>query len=186
MAKRDRRPPRKGWLPGRAIGTIQPTKKELDSIDCVLAEVERGARVKSRFPTPIGRLDATPVAEKEIRVESTRPDDGLKVQIYGAVSRHSTGYARLGLSISIRSRRGKVRIDPPLIEISPAYETSLDFCRKGDSGALVVTSGGANGPRPLGILVARARGAKMAAMGYAVPIERVIDAIGDGATIHRG
>lgn len=171
---------------GRVVGTTVLHADKTRGVDCTLIPILRGARVFGRFPGPIGRLSDNFCRTSELTV-TRGPSRVFGVQIYGASSAYTTGYAKIGaFLLTVQDKNaGEFIIDPPLIEIKSSFEQSFDFCKEGDSGSLVVTTARDRGPRPLGLLVSR-RKENLGAVGYAVPIQRVLEAIGPTAHIETG
>lgn len=164
---------------GRPVATIGHDHDRLASLDCVVAELNFRTRVKPKFPRPIGQISDDVVRVNEWQFTNNE----VEVQMWGARSGHCRGYSAVGMDYQIDAHAGRAAIEPPLIEISPDHRTHLEFCDRGDSGALVVTvPPKGERPRPVGILIAKSE-QKFLTVGYAMPMERIMKALGPEAEI---
>ena len=178
---------------GRTLGHAKSVSKGLDY---ALVRVKRNTRVHASFPKPIGKISPTVYPTDALNfVEPTKLKGRLEVQILGSNNAHpKKGLASAGLYAPFHYDIDKpttYTIQSPYIEIKPALakDRDLNFCTDGDSGALVVTDNSKSGtsPRPLGLLVAKAeKEDAIGAFGYAVPIQRILDDIGQNAHIETG
>lgn len=175
--------------PARPIG---PLTHVSGAHDYALIKVRWTARVKETFPREIGRVDRTPFPIRELKFVPRHELAGrVPVQAIGATSGHTTGFAATGAFSTFNYETGEgvdYVISPPFIEIKPTREKSFHFCRKGDSGALILAmpdreSTGVRS-QPLGLLVA-VRKDGLGDFGLAVPIERVLDDL-SGAELRIG
>lgn len=192
---------RKQTLPGSAGGA-----------DCALIQVRRTARVHAAFPDKSLRVDPEPIDADKLKIRASTSSAGpVSVRAFGAASGQMLGRAQIGafaVVTPIIDPKGTTtwETEPPTIVISQDGAKAVPFCTSGDSGAVVLTDEGrssspnhprrgrqhlgsrsGSGPsRPLGLLL-RAETPKplgpFLRRGYAIPIKRVLDEIGEGAKI---
>ena len=169
----------------RRIGTVHEPDGRRRRGDCALIRIDRHARVKARHPRPIEEISGEPLITGSLMIRSERSQERpIEVQFMGAASKYKTGAALIGAASRVyRTASGDRELLPPYIEIKPDYVSWADdgfhAARSGDSGSLVLTSrsGGAL-PQPLGLLVA-VREDALGNRGLAVPIARVLGAVGN-------
>ncbi len=181
---------------GRLVGHLSRQSK---STDFALMQAHWPARVVPGFPRRVGSVDPAPFPIDALSFVPRNAIDGrVHVQALGAVSNHTVGFAATGVFSTLTysktpTRKGKASgqrpvsysISPPYIEVKPDFEHTSDFCKEGDSGALLLTAPQGGRPQPLGLLVALKKDG-LGDFGLAVPIQRVLDEIGDGARVFTG
>lgn len=181
---------------GRMVGKLSMVSK---SADCALVQSHWPARVVPEFPRRVGAVDPVPFPMESLSFVPRNVIDGrVCVQALGAVSRHTVGFAATGVFSTLTyaktlNKKGKASgqkqvaysISPPYIEVKPDLEHISDFCKEGDSGALLLTAPLRERPQPLGLLVALRKDG-LGDFGLAVPIQRVLDEIGEGACVLTG
>lgn len=171
---------------GRPVAELSFASAFLSALDCAVAVIQIDARVVPTFRRPLGRISDVVVKVDEWKFAKNE----VKVQMWGAKSGHRRGYSAVGMDYEIEVRDGLPNIEPPLIEVTPDHKhgskeghDELVFCKPGDSGALLVTvPPKRRRPRPVGILIAKSE-TKFLTVGYAMPMERVMKALGPEASI---
>ncbi|MEM1165267.1 MAG: hypothetical protein AAGI30_03155 [Planctomycetota bacterium] len=178
---------------GRVVGA---TERIGVVMDYALIRVDWCARVRSRFPREIGPINSEPYpTEKLIIVKNNRLEDRVEVQMCGARTKHNIGYAsrripkddEVGAYAPAYTPTNEQdrRLATPYIEIFPSFDKHMDFARRGDSGAVVLTANESANPdaqerpRPLGLLVAidHSKLRSLGNIGYAIPIQRVLEEV---------
>lgn len=181
---------------GRMVGMLGMVSRDTDS---ALVRAHWPARVVPGFPRSVGRVDPTPFPIDSLSFVPRNAIEGrVYVQALGAVSKHTVGFAATGVFSTLTyskvpNKKGKAAgqkqsaysISPPYIEVKPDLEHISDFCKEGDSGALLLTAPAQERPQPLGLLVALRKDG-LGDFGLAVPIQRVLDDVGDGAVVFTG
>ncbi|MFM9956867.1 MAG: hypothetical protein ACKVZJ_02225 [Phycisphaerales bacterium] len=179
--------------------TVGRLARVVRSEDFALVESHWSARVLPTFPPSVGRVDPTPFPIESLSfVPSNTLNGRALVQSLGAVSTHAKGFAASGVFLTMTYTRTAAKkrksaedsqsdytLSPPFIEVKPDLQNTPDFCKKGDSGALLLTAPKQGLPQPLGLLVG-IRKDGLGDFGLAVPIQRVLDEIGKSARIYVG
>lgn len=145
-----------GIAPADAIGTLA------ESVPIIMTTIARNrvdAAIAIVGPGMVG--NATPAAGYGVpRASTLNPGVALNVMKFGRTTSLTYGYIdAINATVVVTYRAGDARFVGQVI-IRPT--TGSDFSRPGDSGALVVASGGSDARRPVGLLFASGSGISVA------------------------